>query len=300
MSGADAAGISEDGCRHCNIVDLERDGDSVCTDCGLVVAPLLLPYYESSSSSIGNSGDIPWADEFPLWRSGSSTDRTRRISNGESKDAEMREFIVDICVNAEIPNNVTRYAVKYYGKLRREQRQQPQISVFSRQTIASYAIYEALNQFEVPRLVEEVAYLTGVKRERIWQVEAELASLGVNGAVHEPEHYVSRYCNLLGLSYPEQLMIQDAVACLNSAVDRIPLGNLHCNCLVGVVIYLLCKLGKKHNPSKTTVTSKLSLMQICDTCDISATSIHRVIRQMKLLSAEMALEQRVAWILPIL
>lgn len=234
-------------CEHINKIDIERDGDCVCTDCGLVLEQLLLPFQGF-------------------------------VVQVEPKHVEMHEFIADIADKANIPNNVTHYAVKYYDQLYCSL-----IRKFSKRTIASYAIYETLKKFETPKLPEWLEYFSGVSRKHIWRVEAHLAER--DETVHDPGHYVGRYCDLLGLIYSEQLLVREAVDCLNSTAD-IPLGNLHCNCLVAVVIYLCCQVQKK----------EITLAEICSTCTISATSIHRVIRQMKLYLKELEQEKPLAWI----
>lgn len=282
MSRETGPGVSEDVCHHCHTVDNERDGESVCTDCGLVLTQLFFP-----------SGGGSWQPAVSLHHDLPSLQQQQRWEEEEEEEAEeevvaMHRFIADVSANAQISNCVMRHAVQYYDEIRKWS----SCRCFSKETLASYALYESLNKFGVPRLAEEIEYYTGVKRKSLWQVETHVTSQSGVATVHDPVHFVSRYCDVLELSYPEQLMIRETVACLNSTPD-IPLGNLHCNCLVAVVIYLFCKDRKTTMKKK----NKVSLESICEVCTISATSIHRVIRQMRQLTPMLAKHPQLACIL---
>jgi len=186
------------------------------------------------------------------------------------------EFIRNVAENACISENVIVFAMNYFDKIK------PSLTrKFKETTIAAYAIYESLNTFEAPRLAEEIEFYTGVPLDEIWEVECNLE---IETQIPDPKHYVHRYCSLLNICYSDQLIIRDTVECLNT---EIPIGNLRCNCLVAVVIYLFCL--EKMKP--------ITLKKICDTCYISATSIHRVIRQFKEVIPEIKEHKPIFWIL---
>jgi len=92
--------------------------------------------------------------------------------------------------------------------------------------------------------------------------------------LNDPILYVQRYCNLLQFSYADQVRVRQTV----EQMLQLPLGNVRCNCLVAVVLYLHCKDSKK----------KLTLRKICEVCSISATSVHRVVRQLQGLTSELS------------
>jgi transcription initiation factor TFIIIB Brf1 subunit/transcription initiation factor TFIIB len=175
------------------------------------------------------------------------------------KSNDMREFIRDVGENACMPNNVLLYAENYYDKIKLNL-----VPSFDKKTVAAYALYESLNKFEVPRMAEEIQYYTGVEIKRIWQVETKLT---LEQSMNEPRNYVHRYCTLLDFSYSEQLIVKETVEFVQR---ELAIGNFRSNCLVAVIIYLHCKESKKN----------ITLKKICETCAISATSVHRVLRQL--------------------
>lgn len=195
-------------------------------------------------------------------------------STSLEKSNDMREFIRDVGENACIPGNVLLYAENYYDKIK------PLLAPsFGKKTVAAYALYESLNKFEVPRMAEEIEYYTGVEMKRIWQVESKLTP---EQPMNEPSNYAHRYCTLLDFSYSEQLIVKEAVEFVQRELQ---IGNFRGNCLVAVFIYLHCKESRK----------KMTLKKICETCSISATSVHRVLRQLSRLCSIIALS-RLGWV----
>jgi transcription initiation factor TFIIIB Brf1 subunit/transcription initiation factor TFIIB len=176
-----------------------------------------------------------------------------------SPDISAHEFIRDCGENANMPGCAIKYAENYYSKIKPSL-----LHRFSKNTIAAYALYESLNIFEVPRMADEIARYTGVCIKDIYKVESNLV---LETPLNDPVKHVVSYCLLLNLSYPEQVAIRQT---LESMQDLLPLGGLRSNCLSAVVIYLYCKDAKK----------KITLKKICETCNISATSVHRVLRQL--------------------
>lgn len=245
MSGFRGETFSRNVCGHCTTVDNEKDGEVVCIECGLVLHPLYMTSPWTSSNS-------------PM-----CTTHQKAL-----------DFIRDVGENACIPANVICYAENYYEKIKIKLSPK-----FKTNTVAAYALYESLNKFEVPRMAEEMEHYSGVKMQHIWQVET---SLSLETPLHNPKNYVSHYCNLLNLCYADQVVVCDAVDCINQDNS---LGNLRCNCLVGVVIYLFCKEKKK----------KVTLKKICEKCDISATSIHRVVRQLRESTSQLQKNPTVSW-----
>jgi transcription initiation factor TFIIIB Brf1 subunit/transcription initiation factor TFIIB len=176
-----------------------------------------------------------------------------------SPDVDMYEFIRDCGENAKLPPCVMKYAENHYSKIK-----VVLLKKCSKQSIAAYALYESLNMFEVPRLAEEIAYYTGVSITDIWRVESNLV---VETTFDDPAKHIVSYCQQLNMSYSEQMTLKE---CVESIQEEGLIGTLRSNCLSAVLIYTYCKYAKK----------KITLKKICETCDISATSVHRVIRQL--------------------
>jgi transcription initiation factor TFIIIB Brf1 subunit/transcription initiation factor TFIIB len=176
-----------------------------------------------------------------------------------NNDLRINIFIADVCTNACIAQSVVDYASVYYKTLKTSLK-----TNFKDEEVAAYAIYEALNRMEVPRTAQEIEHFSGVSMKQLFKIEAALSlpkTLNEN-----PSDYVTRYCSLLNMDYSAQTTIQ----AITNGLQEI-LGNLKCNCAVAVVIYLFCKYHDK----------KISLKEICSTCCISTTSVHRVIRKLK-------------------
>ena len=171
----------------------------------------------------------------------------------------IKNLIENVCANACILESVISSAILYYVKLRSK------LAARHRdKSVAAYAIYETLNRLEVPRIVEEIEFFSGVRVKDIFKIESDLTLQTVLN--EKPSQYVQRYCSMLEIGYLEQRLIEEAI---NNAPPV--LCNLKCNCLVAVVIYLYCRDLKK----------KVTLKLICEVCCISATSVHRVMRTLK-------------------
>lgn len=175
-------------------------------------------------------------------------------------DKEIRDFMRNIGENACMASGIITFAESHYEKIRGQL-----LPKYRSKAVAAYAIYEALNRFEAPRMAEEIQYYSGVDIKDIWQIESALI---FEKTLSDPLNYVHRFCQLLNLTFS---MEADVKRKLGDMLTHLPIGNLHCNCLVAVVLYLLCKKTKL----------KLTLRKICDACKISATSVHRVIRNLK-------------------
>lgn len=166
-----------DVCNHLQTVENEREGESVCVDCGLVLEPLYI------EETFGKTEIQNYFDTTVL-------------------------FITDVCKNACISDGVIPQAFSSYKKLRQELH-----SKFRDKDIAAYAIYETLNRLEIPRTAEEIQHFSGVKLKDIWLIEANVT---VKTVLSEASSYVNRCCNLLSIEYHDQLFIRKAVNALQN------------------------------------------------------------------------------------
>ncbi len=233
--------VSADGCDHANTI-INREDESVCTACGLVV------FVQLFSSFLR---------ETPYFKPFNKT----------------HEFMKDVGENAFISDAVITQAINYYDKLSLLFKKK-----IREETLAAYSIYETLNKHEVPRLAREISYFSGVSESEIWRVEANLT---LEIPLSSPQQYVQRYCNLLNLGFKAQEEIIGTV----ETMQQLPLGYLRSNCLVAVGILLCCKKNKK----------RLTLKKICESCNISATSVHRVKRQLQKLKSEVVKIPSLKW-----
>jgi transcription initiation factor TFIIIB Brf1 subunit/transcription initiation factor TFIIB len=231
MSRPCAETSGESICSHQNTIDNVRDGEATCLECGKVVEQL-----------------FGLADDFCA-------------KDDDLHESEIHYWIKDVCFNACIPNNVISAAENKYKKLREGLRG----NKFKCKTLAAYAVYQTLIKFGTPRLVEEIAFYTGISSKEIWRVESIVISQGV---MNLSTYYCSRYCSLLQLSHTDSMQVENLVTLIE---DDLPVGSVRCNCIVAVVLYLFCKEEKK----------KISLTKICGTCAISSTSVHRIIRMLR-------------------
>ena len=191
----------------------------------------------------------------------------RRETLIQTSPEKMREeedpvckFLLDVAAHAEIPKSVISYAMSYLKKIQYQLMwHEPR---FSDKTLASYALYETLSRNSISRTAEEIAFFTQCKLTKLWAVES---ALNLKDTLNHPLDYVERFCTLLDLEFQEMKTIRGIVG------NMFGWGGIRPQCVVAVVIYLYCK----------ELNKKLSLVKICEMCDVSSTNIYAIIRKMK-------------------
>jgi transcription initiation factor TFIIIB Brf1 subunit/transcription initiation factor TFIIB len=128
--------------------------------------------------------------------------------------------------------------------------------------MASYALYETLSRNQISRTVQEIEFFTNCKSSKLWAVES---ALNIKETLNHPLDYVERFCRLLDFKYHDIKIINGIVG------NMFGWGGVRPQCVVAVVIFLYCKETK----------NKLSLVKICEICDVSSTNIYAIIRRMK-------------------
>lgn len=195
-------------CAHRQTIDDDREGNSVCLECGLVLEPI----YQ------------------PLWQEAAD------LSIVERNDP-IRTFLLDVAAHAEIPQSIVEYSMSYYNKIKRQlQNHQPK---FSEQVLASYALYETLSRNNISRSVQEIEFFTSCKATKLWSVES---ALNLKETLNHPLDYVERFCNALEIKYQDVKIIKGIVG------NMFGLGGIRPQCVVAVVIYLYHKETKNKLP----------------------------------------------------
>lgn len=214
-------------CSHSETVNNDHDGEEVCTLCGLVLEPI----YDSSSSicaeDIGNNKSEPFY------------------------------FIENICKNNNLPESLIDYTYQCYKTFV----SQINIRKYGMEAVASYALYEALKRFEIPRTSDEIQHMTAVNRKMLWKLERELYNSST--FVH-PSKYVMRYCSYLNLSYFHSKRIETIVSHMVGYTDIKP------NVLVATCIFLYCKQSDMY----------VTLKRVAEICGVSTSNITKVVKRM--------------------
>lgn len=216
---------------HRQTIDDDREGHSVCIQCGLVLQPI----YQHSASVVF----------FPA---------------AYKQQDPVLNFLLDVAAHAEIQRFIIDSSLSYFHKIKIQlQEHKPR---FTDLVLASYALYETLSRNHISRTAQEIEFFTQIKLAKLWAVES---ALNLKDTLNHPLDYVERFCSLLDIEFHEMKIIRGIVG------NMFGLGGIRPQCVVAVVIYLRCKETKQ----------KMSLVKICEACDVSSTNIYAIVRKMK-------------------
>lgn len=208
MSGECKQHFSSDECLHNQTVDDEREGNSICISCGLVLQPIFL--------------ETSW-----------ETEKRQSMHFDQDLKGRSREFFFrDLGANAHICESITHDAGLYYDKIKNNLKDHK--PKFNDNVLAAYALYETLSKHKVSRSVQEIEYLTGSKPGKMFAVES---ALNLTETLNCPLHFVSRFCSMLQLSFIDETIIRNIV----KNATKLKLSNMRSQCTVAVIIQLFCK-----------------------------------------------------------
>ena len=192
------------------------------------------------------------------WRRGGGG-RKASFTN-DSASEPMLHFLLDVAAHAEIPQCIVQQAFSYFKKIKMQL--EKQVPKFTDSVLASYSLYETLSRNSVSRSVQEIEFFTNCKLAKLWAVES---ALNLKETLNHPLDYVERFCALLEIEFHQMKIIRGIVG------NMYGLGAIRPQCVVAVVIYLYCKEIKR----------KMSLVRLCEVCDVSSTNMYAIIRRMK-------------------
>jgi transcription initiation factor TFIIIB Brf1 subunit/transcription initiation factor TFIIB len=232
MSGGHSQPFSRNECNHSQTVDDEKEGTCVCTECGLVLEQLMF----HSAVSKGE-----WSESHKFY--------------------DVLLFLKDVCANACLPEYVISYAYSYFEKLKVDPKINPHI--YNNNTVAAYALYETLSRHEIPLMVNEVEYFTGIPAQKIFNLEG---CLYFSDTLNNPQDFVERYCVLMGnLTYYDIKIIKGI------AGNMYGMGDIRPNTIVAALIYLYSK----------EVNIKQDMKTICEICCVSSGNVYKIIRSLR-------------------
>lgn len=195
-------------CEHKNQIADLREGNYICTDCGVVQEQILL---------------------FP----NNSLPKTR---------TQIESHILDICERGNITLNIANWAYSHFYKITIKPRKAKQTKkakyssgipmCINKKHIAAFAIYEALIFHKAPRSPLEIAFFSGTNLVTLMKIERELFYSLTN---INPVDYVFRFCTELNLNPQYVHTIKSII------INLYGLGNIRPNCIVATIIYLFCK-----------------------------------------------------------
>ena len=172
------------------------------------------------------------------------------------------EFLKDICANMQIADCVISHAVDRYNMIEKQLRKEKKGEKWHH-IMAAYSLYETLDKLKIKKAPHEIALYSGISVKELFALQASgIIPLMQN----DPTSYVDRYCAYLNLEYSHAFLIKEIVQKLDIT------GSYTSNCIVAVSIYLYCR----------EKGIKKSLKEICETCTISPSNVHKVIRKIKI------------------
>jgi len=219
-------------CPECGgaLVEDEEHGETVCTECGLVVEEDGIdrgPEWRAFDSreqdqksrvgapttnmmhDKGLSTNIGWQDKDAYGNSLSGRQRRKmqrlrkwneRFRTRNSKERNLKQALGEIERMASamgLPENVRETASVIYRRALSEDL----LPGRSIEGVATSALYAAARQANTPRSLDEVASVSRVDRDEIARTYRYVArELGLEVAPTDPASYVPRFCSELGLT----------------------------------------------------------------------------------------------------
>ena len=252
-------------CLHSNTVDDDRQGETICTDCGVVIGPIYYHQHyfgkeeeeKSESSSSSSSPPPPPPPPSP----------SKRRSTSPIYLTEVNKHIRHICANAHICDAVCDYAISIVSSTVRNNNNNNHISNRKMEGIAAYAIYAACVKMNCPRQMDEIGNFCNVSVKQMWDVQKVMGQVTSTPEIKAVD-YVTRYCSLLEIEYANIKVITQLASCRKL---RQKVGCIKSNCLIAVIIYLYCREKKIAIPLK-------KILEVCG--GISSTSVFRAIRKL--------------------
>ena len=218
-----------DTCQHLRVYEDEKEGESICIDCALVLDRLCgIPKYPPPREELQMTGE----------------------------NERILDYIKDICANGCFPQNVVQCAFNYFVKIKKE------ISTrfFLNDALAAFAVYNALNELDIPRSIDEVERYSGVTVKKMWEIAG---CLNITNVPNDPTVYVDYYCSLLPLQYFDANIIRSIVGNLYG------MGNIRPNGLIAAIIRLYCIENNR---------KEIKFSDICRATKTKRAGIHRIIR----------------------
>lgn len=163
-------------CTHTQRLDNDREGESVCVECGLVLEQL----YETKQYSEQTVLDHAF-------------------------DSTIYSFISDVCDRGHISLGIRQHSQTLCAKF--FQKHPNHCKGEKKFAAAVCAIYTALAEQKNPRSIEEICYFSGVSINAVWNVQ-KLFKIDIPDCT---ANYVDRVCAQIGMAYSDTLVIKKIV-----------------------------------------------------------------------------------------
>lgn len=209
-------------CPHFNEIIDQHHGDYICSDCGLVLDKIY------SSFNI-NLFSHDW---------------------GEKKN--MVEEIKDVLERLQLP---TSFANMIFNNFSNQCPTNERMTDLKKRVLMGISTYEVLNENDIPISIKDIACAIQVSTEDMFHYQKK--PIAINW-----EEMLSKYCTLLGVGYPDYVVINRRIKENKVLSGHNPIT------ILGGYIYMYVKEQKL----------KISLKQISDTLSISGVSIQRYIK----------------------
>jgi transcription initiation factor TFIIIB Brf1 subunit/transcription initiation factor TFIIB len=232
---------SQQPCLHQQTIIDDREGDSVCLLCGLVL-------------------EVVYQQEWRWDRGGGGGGEA--YSPYENASDPTFNFLLDVAAHAEIQKCIVQQTFSYFKKIKIKLEQRT--PKFPDRVLASYALYETLSRNNVSRSVQEIEFFTNCNLAKLWAVES---ALNLKDTLCHPLDYVERFCSQLSIKFTEMKVIKGIVG------NMFGLGGIRPQCVVAVVIYLYCR-EIKHK------LALAKICEVCDVSSTNIYAIIRKMKSM--------------------
>ena len=212
MSREYVQNFSRDKCPHKSTIDDDRDGVSICTDCGKIVEQILYPYTNSNYA----------------------------MDNYSTQHSNIYYHIEEACNIGNLPDCLIEYTEEWYKRLKYHLTTiaDKQMQKIKDKDLASYALADSLYIFETPRTLQEIESYTETSVEILCSIQKLMQNKSSIDSADDPTLYADRYCANLNLSFHHIKMIKGIIR------NMFGLGHLCPNTIVATVIYLYQKEQK--------------------------------------------------------
>jgi transcription initiation factor TFIIIB Brf1 subunit/transcription initiation factor TFIIB len=194
-------------CKHQQTLDDDREGHSVCIQCGLVLEPI----YQESEPFRG------------------------QLMRTSAVEGDAAIFLRDIGSHAEISGCIISRSLSYFEKIQQQlENHKPK---FKWRELAGYALYEVLSREGASRTKREIGYFTGCPPAKLFDIES---ALSLEDTLENASDYVARFCIELEMSYAEASQIRAHLT------SKHFFDGITAQCGAAAAIYWYCRDNKKN------------------------------------------------------
>ena len=257
MSECNYEHLSRNGCNHENILQDDREGSIICTDCALVLEDKLYFYPYANSSSFSDTS-FKSVRKTLDYNKHVEENRLRHLTVGHSLSSQID--LNEIVQKLNLSDSYLQEALDMYNKLELSRRR------FKVKEAVGFCLYHTLIKHNCARSPEEIAYLFELDSPSIFiKIEKECQNCFSSSLVNVND-FVERFCKFQNISYKHSKIIESI--CLQ-LIDK-----YNFNPKTLSVLVISCFIQLLQNDTKLS-TIKL----LCRDCNISYANLYRIFKK---------------------